>query len=162
MNERTHTAEAVAAALPEDRERPYTPDKHDRARPMTSAPGAPDAGRTRAAREPLARSDRVLIALFATVITGGVLGLTSINGHLLNLQEQIGGIQHQIGGMQQQINGLRGQINGLQQQIHGIRQDVQEMRQDIHSLSGRTTAVEERLDRIETVLRIHHGPLPGS
>ena len=82
------------------------------------------------------------------MITGGVLGLTSINGHLLNLQEQIGGIQHQI--------------NGLQQQIHGIRQDVQEMRQDIHSLSGRTTAVEERLDRIETVLRIHHGPLPGS
>ena len=60
MNERTHTAEAVAAALP-DHDRPYTPDKHERARPMTSAPGAPTAGR--AVREPLSLPDRILIAM---------------------------------------------------------------------------------------------------
>ena len=54
MNERAHTAEAVAAALPEDRERPYTPDKHDRARPMTTHPAhrTPDARARRGSRLP--------------------------------------------------------------------------------------------------------------
>ena len=115
---------------------------------MTSAPKAPAAGRVR--REPLSRADWIVTALFANVAIGGTVGLISIRGHLPSLQEQIGGLRAE----------MNEEIGGLERQIAGIRQDVREMQREIQSLSGRMRAVEERLGGIETVLRIHHGPLP--
>ena len=117
---------------------------------MTSAPAAPSAGR--AAREPLSGSDWLVTAPFANLVIGGA-GLTSVRGHPPSLQEQAGGLRAE---MKEDLGGLRAEMKpafGEMGQIGGMRRDIQ-------PLSGRMRAVEERLGGIETVLRIHHGPLP--
>ena len=141
MNEPIPTAEATAAPLPEGSARPYAPDEHERARPMRTAPAPPAARRTRTAREPLARAERILIALFAgllalvaAAITAGTMAFTTLRARMLDLQERIGG--------------LRGEMH---QESGALRTD----------LSERMTRVEERLTVGETVLRIRHGSPPA-
>ena len=79
------------------------------------------------AREPLSRTEGLLILMFVTfsaaILGAGTLGYTSLSGQLLEMQQQIGSLRT-------------------------------EMRDEIGQLS-------ERMARIETVLQIHHGPLPG-
>ena len=119
---------------------------------MRTAPAPPAARRTRTAREPLARAERILIALFAgllalvaAAITAGTMAFTTLSGQMLDLQQQIGGLRAE---MHQEIGTLR---SDMHEEIGTLRTD----------LSERMTRVEERLTVVETVLRIHHGSPPA-
>ena len=165
---------AGAVPSPGAAEHPYTQAQHDRAGPMTVAETRPADRSAARGAESLSRADRMLVAMFAAMvtmfaalITGGVLAYTSLSGQLLGVQEQIGGLRTEV---HQEIGGLRTEVH---QEIGGLRTEMHreigglrtEMRREIRGL--RTEVQEElgkvndRLARIETFLQIHHGPLPG-
>ena len=102
-------------------------------------PGAePAAGRNGRTREPLTRTERLLItmfvAMFAAQIGAGAVAFAAISGQLVDMQQQ----------MHQQSTGLRSEVRG----------EITEVREEIGKLT-------ERVTRIETFLQIHHGPLPS-
>ena len=118
---------ALLAALPEARNPSYTAPNEGHVRAVTH-PHTERFGRGGPhAREPLSRTEGLLILMFVTfsaaILGAGTLGYTSLSGQLLEMQQQIGSLRT-------------------------------EMRDEIGQLS-------ERMARIETVLQIHHGPLPG-
>ena len=120
--------------LTEARSRSYTGPNQGHAEPVTH----PDADRSdrrgRHVREPLSRTEGLLIAMFVTlsaaILGAGAVGYTSLSGQLLDMQKQIGGLRTE---MHEEIGLLRTEIGKL----------------------------SERVARVETVLQTHHGPLPG-
>lgn len=94
----------------------------------------PMNGARERSHERLERPDRTVTALLATMVGSIILGFVAIGGQLL-------GIQRQIGELRVEIVGLSGRVDVLTERVD--------------DLSGRMT-------RVETVLRTHDGPLPGS
>ena len=114
---------------------------------MKGAPPEEFAARSALSREPLTRTERLLITLFVTMFAAmlgaGALGFTAISGQLLDMQKQIGGLrtdmQTEIGGVQTEIGNLR---TDMQKQISNLRTDLQKQ---IGELS-------ERMARVETLI----------
>ena len=86
------------------------------------------AGRPAASREPLARAERLHLALLAGVfaLVAAVLGANTIA-----------------------LNNLSGQILGLQEQMGDLRAELHE---EIGKLSDRMDQLSERLTRVETLI----------
>ena len=125
MNERTTDGAAPATRLPEARDASYTQPHGAHGGAMTGVEAERveaerRAERARTRREPLARADRIqiamfagLVAIFAAMLGAGALGFTAISGQLLDMQKQIGELRTE---MHDQIGELR-----MQKQIGELR-----------------------------------------
>ena len=143
MNERTTDGAAPATQLPEARDASYTQPHGAHGGAMTGVEAERRAERARTRREPLARADRIqiamfagLVAIFAAMLGAGALGFTAISGQLLDMQKQIGELRTE---MHDQIGELR---TDMQKQIGELRM---EMHDEIGELS-------ERMARVETLI----------
>ena len=128
MHERTTDAAQAAVPSSEPPGRSYTPGASEQDRAMTSTEAGRLAGRPAASREPLARAERLHLALLAGVfaLVAAVLGANTIA-----------------------LNNLSGQILGLQEHMGDLRA---EMHEEIGKLSDRMGQLSERLTRVETLI----------
>ena len=145
MNERTTDTARTAVPLPEHPGRSYTPGESEQGRAMTSAEAGRFGGRPAASREPLARAERLHLAvltgvfvLLAAMLGAGAAAYTSLSGQMIGLQEQMGGLRAE---MHQEIGGLRA-----------------EMHEEIGKLSDRIDQLSERMTRVETLIETHLVP----
>ena len=125
---------------------------------MTGVEAERRAEPARTRREPLTRTERLLITMFVTMFAAmlgaGALGFTAISGQLLDMQEQIGGLrtdmQEQIGelrtDMQEQIGGVQTEIANLRTEMH---YEISELRAEMHDELGE---LSERMARVETLI----------
>ena len=147
MDAQTTENPETGARLPLEPDRSYTPPSDGKRVLMKGAPREEFATRSALSREPLTRTERLLITMFATMFAAmlgaGALGFTAISGQLLDMQKQIGGLrtdmQTEIGGVQTEIGNLR---TDMQKQISNLRTDMQKQ---IGELS-------ERMARVETLI----------
>ena len=136
MTERTTEMPETGVRLPQGPDRPHTPPSDRQGYPMTGTRrGEEFAGRNAPSREPLTRTERLLVTMFvtmfATMLGAGALGFTAISGQLLDMQKQIGGVQAEIGNLRT------------------------EMHKEIGDLSNRIT-------RVETLIQAHLVPRSGA
>ena len=158
MDERTTETPETGAGLPPEPDRPYTAPSDGKGVWMKGAPREEFAARSALSREPLTRTERLLITMFVTMFAAmlgaGALGFTAISGQLLDMQKQIGGLrtdmQTEIGGVQTEIGNLR---TDMQKQISNLRTDMQkqigELRTDMQKQIGE---LSERMARVETLI----------
>ena len=147
MDAQTTENPETGARLPPEPDRSYTPPSDGKRVLMKGAPREEFAARSALSREPLTRTERLLITMFVTMFAAmlgaGALGFTAISGQLLDMQKQIGGLrtdmQTEIGGVQTEIGNLR---TDMQKQIGNLRTDMQKQ---IGELS-------ERMARVETLI----------
>ena len=164
MNEGTTDGAAPATRLPEARDASYTQPHGAHGGAMTGveaerveaerveAERRAELARTR--REPLTRTERLLITMFVTMFAAmlgaGALGFTAISGQLLDMQQQIGELrtdmQKQIGGVQTEIGELR---TDMQKQIGGVQTEIGDLRTDMQNQIGE---LSERMARVETLI----------
>ena len=161
MDERTTENPETEARSPQEPDRPYTPPSDGKGVLMKGAPPEEFAARSALSREPLTRTERLLITMFVTMFAAmlgaGALGFTAISGQLLDMQKQIGGLrtdmQKQIGGVQKQIGGVQKQTGGLQTEIADLRAEMHEqignLRTDMQKQIGE---LSERMARVETLI----------
>ena len=165
MDERTTENPETEARSPQEPDRPYTPPSDGKGVLMKGAPPEEFAARSALSREPLTRTERLLITMFVTMFAAmlgaGALGFTAISGQLLDMQKQIGGLrtdmQKQIGGVQKQTGGLQTEIADLRAEMHeqigNLRTDMQkqigELRTDMQKQIGE---LSERMARVETLI----------
>ena len=104
-------------------------------------------GSARPPREPLARADRIqiamltgLFAMFAGVFGAGAVGFTTLSGQILGLQKQVGDLRTEV---HDEIGDLRTEMH---KEIGGLRT---EMHEEIGALSERIIRVEERIVSVE-------------
>ena len=105
---------------------------------MTSVEAGRLAGRPRASRERLARADRYIVGLLATLVGSTLIGFVTIGGQLLDMERRIGGLHTDVEGIRTEMH----------KEIGGLRA---EMREEIGEFS-------ERMTRIETLLKTHLVP----
>ena len=163
MNERAINNPGDTAQLPEASQPSYTERVGERGEAMTSPAGDLRTGRARSLREPVARAERIqiamfaaLVAMFAAMLGAGVVGFTAISGQLLDMQEQIGGLRAE---MHDEIGQLRAEIHEEIGQLRAeVHEEIGQLRAEMKDQFGE---LSDRIARIETVLQIQHGPLPG-
>ena len=158
MDAQTTENPETGARLPPEPDRSYTPPSDGKRVLMKGAPREEFAARSALSREPLTRTERLLITMFVTMFAAmlgaGALGFTAISGQLLDMQKQIGGLrtdmQTEIGGVQTEIGNLR---TDMQKQISNLRTDMQkqigELRTDMQKQIGE---LSERMARVETLI----------
>ena len=159
MHEPT-TETSPAGTRPGGGQRLYTPPHGGQGDAMRGAGAEPVAGRNGRTREPLTRTERLLItmfvAMFAAQIGAGAVAFAAISGQLVDMQQQmheeIAGLRSEV---REEIAGLRSEMRG---EIAGLRS---EMRGEIAEVREEIGKLTERVTRIETFLQIHHGPLPS-
>ena len=168
MDARTTENPETGAGLPPEPDRSYTPPSDGKRVLMKGAPREEFAARSALSREPLTRTERLLITMFVTMFAAmlgaGALGFTTISGQLLGMQEQIGGLrtdmQEQIGelrmDMQEQIGELRmemhdeiGELSGRLDEFSGR---LDEFSERLGELSERLGGLSERMARVETLI----------
>ena len=159
MDERTTEIPETGAGLPPEPDRPYTAPSDGKGVWMKGAPREEFAARSALSREPLTRTERLLVTMFVTMFAAmlgaGALGFTAISGQLLDMQKQIGGLRTdmrtEIGGLR---TDLRTEIGGLRTEMH---QQIGELRTEMHDelseLSERMGELSERMTRIETLIQ---------
>ena len=153
MDERTTETPETGAGpkpgrLPPEPDRPYTAPSDGKGVWMKSAPREEFAARSALSREPLTRTERLLVTMFVTMFAAmlgaGALGFTAISGQLLDMQKQIGGVQTEIGDLRTDLRTEIGDLRtDMQKQIGDLRADMQKQ---IGELS-------ERMTRVETLLQ---------
>ena len=156
MKERS--PEATGTPLPEARGHSYTGPNQGHGQPVTRPGTERFERRGLHSREPLSRTEGLLIAMFVTlsaaILGAGALGYTSLSGQLLDLQRQIGGVQVEVGKLSERVGHLEERVGHLEERM--IRVEERMIR-----VEERMIRVEERLTDIESVLKIHHGPAAG-
>ena len=173
MDARTTETPETGAGLPPEPDRPYTAPSDGKGVWMKGAPREEPregfAARSALSREPLTRTERLLITMFVTMFAAmlgaGALGFTAISGQLLDMQKQIGDLRTdmrtEIGDlrtdMHQQIGGLRTEMGELRtdvhQQIGGLRTEIGGLRTEMGELSERMGELSERMTRVETLIQ---------
>ena len=171
MNEPTQEPTQAPVPLSEAQNEPYTQPRDEPGGAMTGVEAERRAGSARNPREPLARADRIqiamlagLFAMLAAMLAAGAVGFTTLSGQILGLQKQVGDLRtevhEEIGGlrteMHKEIGGLRTEMQkeigglrtGMQKEIGGLRTGMQK---EIGELSDRMT-------RVETLIRTHFVP----
>ena len=134
MDERTTKTPATGGGLPPEPDRPYTAPSEGKGVWMKGAPreGPREALAARSAlsREPLTRTERLLVTMFVTMFAAmlgaGALGFTAISGQLLDMQKQIGDLRTDM------------------------RTEIGDLRTDMQKQSGE---LSERMARIETLIQ---------
>ena len=161
MDARTTENPETGAGLPPEPDRSYTPPSDGKRVLMKGAPREEFAARSALSREPLTRTERLLITMFVTMFAAmlgaGALGFTAISGQLLDMQEQIGGLrtdmQGQIGelrtDMQEQIGELR---MDMHDEIGELRGETRRVLGETREFSERLGELSERMARVETLI----------
>ena len=161
MDAQTTENPETGAGLPPEPDRSYTPPSDGKRVLMKGAPREEFAARSALSREPLTRTERLLITMFVTMFAAmlgaGALGFTAISGQLLDMQEQIGGLrtdmQGQIGelrtDMQEQIGELRMEMHD---EIGELSGRLDELSGRLGELSERLGGLSERMARVETLI----------
>ena len=155
MDERTTETPETGAGLPPEPDRPYTAPSDGKGVWMKGAPREGFAARSALSREPLTRTERLLVTMFVTMFAAmlgaGALGFTAISGQLLDMQKQIGDLRTD---MRTEIGDLR---TDMHQQIGGLRTEIGDLRTDMHQqigeLSERMGELSERMTRVETLIQ---------
>ena len=163
MDERTTETPETGAGLPLEPDRPYTAPSDGKGVWMKGAPREEPregfAARSALSREPLTRTERLLVTMFVTMFAAmlgaGALGFTAISGQLLDMQKQIGGLRTD---MRTEIGELR---TDMQKQIGDLRTDLRtemgelrtDMQKQIGELSERVGELSERMTRVETLIQ---------
>ena len=163
MDERTTETPETGAGLPLEPDRPYTAPSDGKGVWMKGAPREEPregfAARSALSREPLTRTERLLVTMFVTMFAAmlgaGALGFTAISGQLLDMQKQIGGLRTDL---RTEIGELRTDVH---QQIGDLRTDVHqqigelrtEMHDELGELSERIGELSERMTRVETLIQ---------
>ena len=153
MNERTTDAAGPATRLPEARDASYTQPHGAHGGAMTGVEAERRAERARTRREPLARADRIqiamfagLVAIFAAMLGAGALGFTAISGQLLDMQKQVGELRtemhDQIGELRMEMHDEIGELSGRLDELSGR----------LGELSERLGGLSERMARVETLI----------
>ena len=136
-------APAAATAVAAPAGTPYTDASDGKVRELTRA------GRERSP-ESLTRAEKILVAMLAAVLGSAATGFfamnatmnanfTAVNGHLLDLQQQIGDLRTE---MHEEIGGLRTEMH---EEIGGLRTEV---REEIGKL-------DTGIARLETLFETH-------
>ena len=154
MDAQTTEKPETGARLPPEPDRSYTPPSEGKRVLMKGAPREEFAARSALSREPLTRTERLLITMFVTMFAAmlgaGALGFTAISGQLLDMQKQIGGLrtdmQTEIGGVQTEIGNLR---TDMQKRRRADRQSPQHLGTDMQKQIGE---LSERMARVETLI----------
>ena len=98
-------------------------------------PREESAARSALSREPLTRTERLLVTMFVTMFAAmlgaGALGFTAISGQLLDMQKQIG------------------------EPRTDLHQQIGEFRTEMHDEIGE---LSERMARVETLIETHLVP----
>ncbi len=160
MDERTTETPETGAGpkpgrLPPEPDRPYTAPSDGKGVWMKGAPREEFAARSALSREPLTRTERLLVTMFVTMFAAmlgaGALGFTAISGQLLGMQKQIGDLRTD---MRTEIGDLR---TDMHKQIGDVRTEIgdlrTEMRKEIGELSERMGELSERMARVETLIQ---------
>ena len=132
MNERN--PEATQTPLAGVQQHSYTARDPGQPEPMRGAEVQQPEPRGGRSRKSLDRADRYIVGLLATLLGSTLIGFVTIGGQLLDMQQQVGSLRTE---MHDEIGQLRAEMQGQFGQL------------------------SERMARMETVLQIHHGPLPG-
>ena len=145
MNRPNHNPNAAAAAtaVAAPAGTPYTDVSDGKVREMTGT------GRERSP-EILTRAEKILVAMLMAVLGSAAAGFftmnatmnanfTAVNGHLLDLQKQIGDLRTE---MHEEIGGFRTEMH---EEIGGLRTEV---REEIGKL-------DTRIARLETLFETH-------
>lgn len=107
MNERIETAAGAPAPLPEDRTEPYTRSRNEPGEPMTREAAQPAGRSAGASREPLTRTERLLVTMFVTMfgtmLAAGALGFATLSGQMLEIQNQMLDFQKQLGELSERM-----------------------------------------------------------
>ena len=156
MDERnTKTPETGAGPkpgrLPPEPDRPYTAPSDGKGVWMKGAPREEPregfAARSALSREPLTRTERLLVTMFVTIFAAmlgaGALGFTAISGQLLDMQKQMGELRTD---MQTEIGSLR---TDMHKQIGGVQTEIGNLRTDMQKQIGE---LSERMARVETLI----------
>ena len=154
MDERTTETPETGAGpkpgrLPPEPDRPYTAPSDGKGVWMKSAPREEFAARSAPSREPLTRTERLLVTMFVTMFAAmlgaGALGFTAISGQLLDMQKQIGGLQTETGDLR---TDLRTEIGGLRTDVH---QQIGDLRTDVHQqIGGLRTEMHQQIGGLRT------------
>ncbi len=159
MTTTTRHNDHVGPPPPQPARHPYTGADEEGGRPMTRP------------REALARADRIqiallagLFALLAAILGAGAVAYTSLSSQLLaidhNTHDEIVRLGTEVRG---EIAGLRMEMRG---EIAGLRTEMREeitgVRGEIAGLRTEMQRLTDRVARIETMIELHHGALPGS
>ena len=114
---------------------------------MKGAPREEFAARSALSREPLTRTERLLVTMFVTMFAAmlgaGALGFTAISGQLLDMQKQMGELRTD---MQTEIGNLR---TDMHKQIGGVQTEIGNLRTDMQKQIGE---LSERMARVETLI----------
>ena len=120
---------------------------------MSSPATMETAARAGNRREPIDGVKQILITVLATLLVSVILGFVALSIQLSSIQRQM---HEDLGRIRNEIRGLRTEMRtefrGVRDEIRGLRD---EMRTEFRGLSDQMT-------RIETLLQIRYGPLPGS
>ena len=172
MNETTR--QVSTSRLPEAPDAAYTESRDARSEPVRHPEAEPFAREADRYRDRLSRADRYVVTMLAALLGCTVLGFVAIGGQLLNLQNEIGSLrahtQREIGDlraeMHQEIGRLRTEMQEqfriLSERVTRVEERLTGVEERLTGVEERLTGAEERLSEVEGVLRIHHGPLPGS
>lgn len=157
MNERIETAAGAPAPLPEGRTAPYTRSRDEPGETMTREAAQPAGRSAGASREPLTRTERLLVTMFVTMfgtmLAAGALAFTTLSGQMLDIQNQMLDLQKQ----------MSGQMLDLQKQMSGQMLDFQEqMSGQMLDLQKQTGELSERIVRVETLIETHLVPQSGA
>ena len=151
MDERNTKTPETGAGLPPEPDRPYTAPSDGKGVWMKGAPREEPregfAARSALSREPLTRTERLLITMFVTMFAAmlgaGALGFTAISGQLLDMQKQMGEFRTD---MQTEIGNLR---TDMHKQIGGVQTEIGNLRTDMQKQIGE---LSERMARVETLI----------
>ena len=160
MNQQGTDGAETGARLPEASERSYTGAQHEQEGAMTDAEADRRARRARPPRERLAWADRIQIAMFAGLVTmfaamlgGGALAVTTLNGQLLDMQKQTGGqlldMQKQIGDVQAEIGKLSERVGNLEERVGNLSERMGNLEERMGNLEERMGNLEERMGNLE-------------
>ena len=151
MNQRTTEAAEAAIRLPGARDASYTAAEGEQGEAMTSVETERRAGRAQPRREPVARAERIqiamfagLVAIFAAMLAAGALGFTAISGQLLDMQKQIGGLSERI--------------TRVEERIIRVEEGIIRVEDRIIRVEERITSVEERITSVEKLIQTHLVP----
>ena len=174
MDERTTETPETGAGLPLEPDRPYTAPSDGKGVWMKGAPREEPregfAARSALSREPLTRTERLLVTMFVTMFAAmlgaGALGFTAISGQLLDMQKQIGDlrtdVRTEIGDLRTDMRTEIGDLRtDMRTEIGDLRTDMRtemgELRTDVHQqigeLSERIGELSERMTRVETLIQ---------
>ncbi len=133
---------------------------------MTGMEAEGHPGSARPPREPLARADRIqiamlagLFAMLAAMLAAGAVGFTTLSGQILGLQKQVGDLRTE---MHKEIGDLRTEmhkeIGALSGRITRVEERITRVEERITRVEERIASVEERIASVETLIQTHLVP----